>query len=544
MFRFFFLFLFLPVRILYYLWICIRLFFLRKKSIYELELPVQFETSDKPFFVRKFQGKEPTNTRLEILDLLKTISESKRIKKLKIFAPPLEWTLSEFFEIREVLESIKNKGILIQIFATEGGVGTLLLFSAANECFVGKESEFHIVLPSAEPIFFGNFLKFWGVEVQAFASGPYKSFAETFTRGDFTKEARKNLSALIENLQDKILTALTKGNDNLKTLYYHPILTADMLKSNGVVTDIISKDKFFDKESNPLPVNFPYLERAKREFKLFPKRREQILILSLDGGISGGDYQNKSRESGRIDAHSLIPTLTSITSDPKIKAVILEISSPGGSAFYSEQIHQSIVSLKEKKPVHAYFKDTVASGGYYLGSAVDHITASPVCITGSIGAVMVRANVQKLYKKFKLNKEAVGFYPFRDLHSEFSPLRKESVQYLQKEIKRIESVFYNRVSEGRKIPIEEMPKIGMGRVYLPTTENRIVDKLGGLLDAIEVLKKELNLTSVKLVEELPSYNFKNKIPILGSLGLELRELESINQIVFKNHFKIQWRNTR
>lgn len=148
---------------------------------------------------------------------------------------------------------------------------------------------------------------------------------------------------------------------------------------------------------------------------------------------------------------------------------------------------------------------------------MDHITASPVCITGSIGAVSIRANLQKLYKKFQLNKEAVGFYPFRDIHSEFQPLSKQSIQYLESQIKKTEGLFYRRVSEGRKIPLEDMPKIGMGRVYLPTIENKIVDSLGGLLDAVHEVKERLGGKPIIVTEELPAYNLKIKFLFLVGL---------------------------
>ncbi len=193
-----------------------------------------------------------------------------------------------------------------------------------------------------------------------------------------------------------------------------------------------------------------------------------------------------------------------------MKGVILEISSPGGSAFHSEQIFQAISAFREKKPITAYFKDTVASGGYYIAQATSFITASPVTVTGSIGAVMIRANLQKLYKKFKLNKEAIGFYPHREIQSEFVPLSKESRSYLQKEILRVEGLFYQRVSEGRKIPLEELNVLGQGRVFLPKTENRIVDQIGGLLDAIGHIKEELSVKNVNIVYDLPIYQFKIK----------------------------------
>lgn len=543
-FRILFSLLFLPFRILYLVYLRLSLVFQRGRDVYELEMPSLFEDSYKSFLVKKFQGKEETITRLELLILLKTIEKNPNIKTLDLSLPPLEWTLSEFYEIRHELKAIRDSGKTIRMFAKEGGLGTLLLLSVATERYLAPESEFTVLLPSAEPMFFGKFLKNWGIEVQAFASGPYKSFAESFTRGEFSKEARKNLESLILNLRGVILEALTGGNQSLESLFYKPMLSADDLLSAGFIQGIKTEGEFFREDRKLLSPNFPLLYQSLREFSLLPKRKQEVVILPLEGGITGGEYLHKNRENGKIEAFSLIPTLKALGEDKKIKAVILEISSPGGSAFYSEQIHQEILELKKTKLVTAYFKDTVASGGYYIATAADYITASPVCITGSIGAVSIRANLQKLYKKFHLNKEAVGFYPFRDIHSEFQPLSKQSVQYLESQIKKIESLFYKRVSEGRNIPLEDLPKIGMGRVYLPTTENKIVDSLGGLLDAVNFVKEKLGGKAIYLTEELPAYNLKNKIPLLGGLLAELKLLESLGEVSLLSHTKLHWKNRK
>ncbi|TGL99385.1 S49 family peptidase [Leptospira jelokensis] len=542
MFRILFFILFLPFRVLYLIYLRLSLLLQRGREVYELEMPPTFEDSYKSFFVKKLQGKEETITRLELLVLLKTIEKNPKIKTLDISLPPLEWTLSEFYEIRNELINIRNAGKTIRMFAKEGGLGSLLLLTASSEAYLAPESEFMVLLPSAEPMFYGKFLKTWGIEVQAFASGPYKSFAESFTRGEFSKEAKKNLETLVIDLRKKILDALTNGNKNLEPLFYKPMLSADDLLTEAVVQGIKTETEFFSSDRKLFSPNFPALYQTIQEFSLFPKRKQEVVILPIDGGITGGDYLHKNRENGKIEAFSLIPTLKALGEDKKIKAVILEISSPGGSAFYSEQIHQEILELKKSKLVTAYFKDTVASGGYYIATAADYITASPVCITGSIGAVSIRANLQKLYKKFHLNKEAVGFYPFRDIHSEFQPLSKQSVQYLESQIKKIEALFYKRVSEGRNIPLSDLPKIGMGRVYLPSTENQIVDSLGGLLDAISFVKEKLGGKAIYLSEELPAYNLKNKIPLLGGLLSELQLLESLGEVSLLSHTKLHWKN--
>ncbi|WP_246052182.1 S49 family peptidase [Leptospira idonii] len=495
-------------------------------------------------------------TRLDFLLVLRSLGKIKQLKTLKIFLPPMDWSLSEFWEVKEELIKLKEQGIRIESYAQEGGLGTLLLMSASNERSADKEAEFHIQLPSAESSFYGGLLKHLGVEVEAYASGPYKSFAETFTRTGFSKEAKKNIEDLILDLQNIILDALTEKGKFKKETFYKPILTAESLKEAGFLDSIRSEKEFFPEEEKALSPNHSYLIQRIEDFKFVSKRKKNIAILPLEGGISSGEYSGKEREAGKIEAYPTISLLKELKEDKNVHVVVLEINSPGGSAFHSELIHREISELKKEKPVFVYFKDTAASGGYYIASAAETITSSPVCITGSIGAVMVRANLKKLYNKAKVQKETVGFYPFREILSEYTPLKKESVGFLQKEIARIESQFYARVSEGRKIPLDQLKtKWGGGRVYLPKTENKIVDSLGGILDVLQTIKNNFPKDKFMISYELPEYNFRSEIPFLKGFGLkqmmktflpkEILFLKEMSERpLYYSNIKINWNNRK
>lgn len=553
MLRYFFLILFSPIRVLYYFYLRLSLFLQRKKTTLSLEFPSFFETANKSFLVRKFQGKETTLTRLDFLTGLRSLGKVPYLKTLKIYLPPMDWSLSEFWEVKEELNRLKSGGVSIQGYAKEGGLGTLLLLSACSERYAGKDSEFHIQLPSAETAFYGDFLKAWGIEVEAFASGPFKSFAESFTRNGFSKDARKNTEDLILNLQNILLTSLSLDGKLKKELFYKPIQTAEGFRSIGFIDSILTEKEFLPDDEPRLNETIGYHFHKLRSFSLLPKKAKLIAVVPLEGGIVGGDYSKKEREIGKISAYSTIALLRELKEDKSVSCVVLEISSPGGSAFHSELIHQEILNLKESKPVLAYFKDVAASGGYYIASAAESITASEVCITGSIGAVMVRANLKKLYNRAKVKKESVGFYPYRDILSEYTPLGKESVRYLQEEIKRIESQFYARVIEGRKIEPEKMKTLGGGRVYLPNVENKIVDKLGGILDVLESIKDKFPKTRFAVSYELPEYDFRSELPSFGGLHLKqmLGEITGMeiflqngwmNRDLYLSSVRIRWKN--
>lgn len=553
MLRYFFLILFSPIRLLTYFYLRLSLFLQRKKTTLSLEFPDFFETANKSFFIRKFQGKQSGLTRLDFLTGLRSLAKVPYLKTLKIYLPPMDWSLSEFWEVKEELNRLKSKGISIHGYTKEGGLGTLLLLSACSQRSVGRDAEFHIQLPSAETTFYGDFLKNWGIEVEAFASGPFKSFAEAFTRNGFSKEARKNTEDLILDLQKILLTSLSLDGRLRKELFYKPIQTAEGLKSIGFFDSILTEKEFLPDDEQRLNENIGYRFNKVQNFSILPKKTKLIAVVPLEGGIVGGDYSQKTREIGKISAYPTIALLRELKEDKSVASVVLEISSPGGSAFHSELIHQEILNLKESKPVYTYFKDVAASGGYYIASASESITASEVCITGSIGAVMIRANLKKLYNKAKVKKESVGFYPYREILSEYTPLSKESGKYLTDEIKRIESQFYARVIEGRKIEPEKMKILGGGRVYLPNVENKIVDRLGGILDVLETIKERFPKTRFAVSYELPEYNFRSELPSFGGLRLkqmigEMTGMETflengwMNRDLYLSSVRIHWKN--
>ncbi len=548
--RIFFQIIFFPIRFLYYFYLRLRIFFAKKNKVLHIEFPAYFETSNKSFLVRKFQGKGTSTTRLDFLLSLRSLQKLNFLQTIKISIPPLNWSLGDVWEVAEELRTLKTKfGVEIEGYAKEGSLGTLLLLSTCSKVFLNHDAEFQMMLPSAEPAFYGGFLKHWGVEVEAYASGPFKSFAESFTRTSFSKEARSNLENLIQDLQNKILFVLTTNKKIKEELFYTPILTAKKLIDSGFADSEISESEFLKKEEKYLQQDILNTFENFHQFRFFSRRRPILAVVPLSGGISAGDYSQDQREMGSIQVYPTISLLKELTEDKSVKAIVLEINSPGGSAFHSELLFQEIKRTRETKPVLAFFKDTAASGGYYIGAGAESITALPICITGSIGAVMIRANLKKLYSKVKIAKEAIGFYPYRDILSEYTPLKKDSIQYLTNEIKRVETQFYNRVKEGRGMSDADLKQLGSGRVYLPKVENKVVDKLGGLLDTIDLIKEKFPKERFLYSYELPEYNFRSEISLLGRFTrisipkpmepfLELIENKLLDKILYLIPFKI------
>jgi len=206
----------------------------------------------------------------------------------------------------------------------------------------------------------------------------------------------------------------------------------------------------------------------------------------------------------------VIQLLRDLRDDDSIKAIVLEIDSGGGSATGSEQIYSELLKINQDKLTYAYFQNVAASGGYYIASACNKIYSSPYSVTGSIGAVMVRPNLKGLYEKLGIKKDRIGFYPMREIFSEYGEPTKEGKNFLTSEIKRVTSRFYEVVMKNRNIDLKELePKAG-GRIFsgIDFLKMKMVDSNSSFLEMLSDIKTELKLIDPEIVYMIPEYSFK------------------------------------
>ncbi len=518
MIRIFFQTIFLPLRLLFLLYLSFRSSRLKKKKILYIELPTDFQTSHSSFFFRKIRNSQEKLTQWEFLEFFRAWIPFPKLEEIHLFIPPMEWSLAEIYDLTTELAIFQKKGVKIKGYAREGSVSSLLILAKCDERILNENSEFECRLPSAEPSFYGKFLSQWGIEVTAFASGPYKSFAESFTRDSFSKPAKKNIEDLLLALQGNLLDWLTIAGKVSKDTFYLPTLSGSTLLEKGFATSLSSEADFQKTEEEALDLFQIRFFKALKEFRIFSKSKTELVVLRLTGGISGGDFSESKLDENKILVYPLQKVLRELAKDKKVKAILLEIDSPGGSAIHSEILYETILEVRKEKPVYGYFKDTAASGGYYIAMACETIFSSPLAIVGSIGAVMIRANLKKLYAKAKIQKESVAFYPHREIYSEYTPLTKASHALLEKETKRFETVFYSRVKAGRKFEGTELEESwGGGRIFLADKAKRLFDDFSSLPQAIDKIQEKLGAMRVETL--LPEYNWRSSLPSFPGLSL-------------------------
>ncbi|MBM9577185.1 S49 family peptidase [Leptospira sp. 201903070] len=531
MFRNFLKFVFLPVRLIFQLvrWIRFRFF---RGNHYFLEIPSEFSNYRKSFFMRLLSSKDEDLFFTEFLLELKLLSQIPGLKKISILIQQPEYGFGETLSIGERLQILKESGIELEGFALTGGLKSLFLLGICNTRFCSEASEFFPVLPSAESFFFGNAGKKWGVKVETFQSGPYKSFGESFQRDKFSPKAKENLVFLLKQMTtdlENLFQRYTKFS--LKT-FSEPFLSAKVLKERKFITGFLNEEDFREnflyeaytnegEKQKPitkeLTLSSLYRFTKLRNFKVFSRREPIVAVLPLKGNIHHDTLGKGEGKTEGISYHSVKNALKELREENAVKAVILEVDSPGGSAFVSELLYQEILKLSKKKIVYAYVQNVSASGGYYLSCAASKIYSSPYSIVGSIGSISLRMDLKNLYSKLGVTKDRVGFYKYRDLLSEYGPIHSDSKKLMEQEIRESEGLFYKRVAEARKIQVSTLDqRFGQGRVFTASQflKDKMIDSITDFLGLVEDIKQELKTERVQL-QYLPTlFTFQSFIKSL------------------------------
>ncbi len=237
---------------------------------------------------------------------------------------------------------------------------------------------------------------------------------------------------------------------------------------------------------------------------------DRVGVLYISGviysGRSGAGGLMGSRTSG---SDSIVSMIENAAVDPGVKALVVRINSPGGSAAGSQEIYDALLRFKQKKkPVIISMGDVAASGGYYIAAAGDTIFADPATLTGSIGVIFSLVGYEELFKKVGLDSNVIKSVEHKDIGSPYRPMTEEERQILQGAVDNIHSQFISHVAKGRGMDIEEVAKLADGRLYTgeQALGNKLVDKMGGMHEAVEFAAKKTGMPSSPKLEYLQKEN--------------------------------------
>ena len=435
----------------------------------------------------------------DILSSIKKAKENEDIKGIYIQATSLGAGFASLEEIRNALKDFKESGKFVVAYGDAYTQGLYYLSNVADKVLLNPQGMLEWRGLAATPMFFKDLLEKVGVEMQVFKVGTYKSAVEPFISTEMSAANREQINVYLSSIWGQITSAVAESR-NLsvealnkeadRMLMFYP---AEESVKNGLVDTLIYKNDVrdylknlagIDKDDNMPVLGIQDMINVKKNVPR-DKSGNVIAVYYAYGEIDGGS--SASTDEG-INSEKVIKDLRKLKDNENVKAVVLRVNSPGGSAYGSEQIWYAVNQLKKEKPVIVSMGDYAASGGYYISCNADTIVAEPTTLTGSIGIFGMMPNAKGLTEKLGVNFDVVKTNPYADFGNLTRPMNDGEKGLMQMYVNNGYELFLTRCSDGRGISMEELDKIAQGRVWTGSTakELGLVDELGGLDKALEI----------------------------------------------------------
>ena len=439
----------------------------------------------------------------QALDALKKAAKSDKVKGIYLEASSLAAYPADLQELRRALLDFKESGKWIVAYGDDYTRGAYYLCSVADEVFLNPSGMIDWNGMSSQPIFYTGLLKKVGVKMQVFKVGTYKSAVEPFINTEMSDANREQVQSYLGSIWNGMLRDVAKSR-KLKVEALNAMADSTLLLSDA---DVFVEKKLADKlcymsdvkealrERLELDedddINFTTLADVASSDDLGKKVDDEIAVYYAYGEI------NDARAKGFNQEHSIttketLTDLQKLRKDDDVKAVVIRVNSPGGSAYASEQIWHEIQLLRAEKPVVISMGAMAASGGYYISCGANEIFAEPMTLTGSIGIFgMIPDASELLTEKLGLSFDVVKTNAMSDFGAMGRPFNANESAKLQSYINRGYELFTGRVAGGRGMAQDSVKAIAEGRVWTGEQAQKIglVDKLGNLDDAVEAAAK-------------------------------------------------------
>jgi len=505
----------------------------KENSVFELNLKgVLIERSSDDFSAKMLSTLNASTEQIALNDILNSIKKAEdnpNISGIYLKIGIFSASPASVQEIRKALEDFKESGKFIVSYADVYGNGTYYLASVSDKVFLNPQGTLGLMGINYTTPFFKNMLDKIGVKVQVFKVGTFKSAVEPFIDTKMSDENRLQLKELSSAIWGEMLQAISVSRnisvENINAFADSGkfLDDAQIALNDGFVDSLIYENEIKNILEN-LAINgykSVTLSEMKRVVEKKNSAKDKIAVFYAVGEIDGSDKNG-------IVSEKVAAELIKLAEDKEVKAVVLRVNSPGGSAYGSEQIWNAVEVLRAKKPVVVSMGDVAASGGYYISCSADAILAEPNTITGSIGIFGLIPDVQGLFNKIGLNFDAVNTNKFSDLGDASRPMTDLEKNLFQKMVERGYEIFVKRCADGRKMSIEDIKKIAEGRVYSGTDALKLglVDELGTLQYAIRIAAEKAEITDYQLVDYPKQKDFMTQIMEGFTTSMETKILKN------------------
>ena len=451
----------------------------------------------------------------DILNAIEAAKTDEKIKGISILNNQSQLGLAQSKAVRDKLEEFKKSGKFVYAYANYYTQGEYYLNSVADQLYLNPMGEVDFKGLSSEIIYMKDLQEKSGVKMEVIRHGKYKSAVEPFLAQEMSPENREQMTVLLNSVWNTIVADISKSR-KLSIAQLNAIAntlgarTPELALANKLVDKVAYEDEYHDmiraklkvdkKEKYDIVSITDYAKKASSTVEDYSKN-DIIAVIYAQGEIAGGEG-----DVNVIGEGSIKRSLQEAREDKDVKAIVLRVNSPGGSALTSELIWREIEITKKVKPVVVSMGNYAASGGYYIAANADRIFAEPNTITGSIGVFGMLPNMNQLGKNIGINAEQVKTHENASGYSVFEPIDENFKGFVLESIEKTYATFLKRVADGRKMTTAQVDAIAQGRVWTGVDAHKLglVDEIGGLDAAIKYAAK-LGKTSSYRTENYPEY---------------------------------------
>jgi protease-4 len=466
--------------------------------------PNPFEDLDLPFY-----GMEKSIGLNDILARIEAAKTDDNIKGIYLNPRSAGVGFATLKAIRDALVDFKDSEKFIVAYSDVYSQKAYYLSSVADDIYLHPQGSLDFRGLSSSVVFMKDALDKLGINMQVIKVGTYKSAVEPFMLNEMSPANREQVTSYLNSIYDSFLTDIAAGRGIPKDSLKH--IADEFLVRNAedalhykFVNGTMYKDELLNElkllvgidESKDLSAVSLLKYNAKPNTK---SSKNKVAVLYAYGNIVDGEGGAGSETD--IGGDRISRELRLLRKDKDVKAVVLRVNSPGGSALASDIIWREVELLKKEKPIVVSMGDLAASGGYYISAAADSIFAEKTTLTGSIGVFGVIPNFKGLLNnKLGIHIDEVNTGKFSDIMSD--PDRPMTAEEIQTEVNNVYSTFMQRVADGRNISVARVDSIGQGRVWTgdQAVELGLVDRIGNLHTAVQAAATKAELEDYEIVE--------------------------------------------
>lgn len=435
---------------------------------------------------------------------------------LDINFPGIGW--GKAYELREAIKDVRQSGKPVYAYMEIGMNKEYYIATAADKVFLPPPGDLYINGLAGQAMFYKGSLDKLGVEAEVIQIGPkYKSAPDQYTKKEMGEGQREVMNELLDEYFDTFTAAIAesrkKSVDDVKGLIDNAPYNANQLKELGLIDGALYEEQVYEEFRKALGYAEGANVRTLRasQYKeissdsLGLNTGERVAVIFASGAINSGRSTDSAFGGQMVGSDTVVQAVNDAANDTTVKAIVLRVDSPGGSALASDLMWNAIENAKKKKPFVVSMGDVAASGGYYIACNADKIVAEPTTVTGSIGVFMGKPVVKGMYDWLGISSEYVMRGKNAGIFRETDKWTPEERAKMEEQTNKIYfDNFLPKVSAGRKMDAEKANSLGQGRVWTGTQakENGLIDEFGGLEKAIDIAKQLADLPADKDVRRV------------------------------------------